>query len=49
MKKLFIIFGSLALLLLLQPLLSMGSLAEPIEIASFDGISQSLDNELGLN
>ena len=38
MKKLFIIFGAIALLLLLQPLLSMGSLAEPIESASLDGI-----------
>ena len=46
MKKLFIIFGSLALLLLLQPLMSLGSLAEPIEIASLDGISQNIDNEL---
>ncbi len=48
MKKLFIIFGSLALLLLLQPLMSLGSLAEPIEIASLDGISQNIDNELRL-
>jgi len=47
MKRLYIIFGSIALLLLMQTLMSMGSLAKPIEIASLDGISQSLDGELG--
>ncbi len=47
MKRLYTIFGTLALLLLLQPLLSIGSLAEPVEIASLDVISQSLDNEMG--
>ncbi|MDN3642696.1 sodium ion-translocating decarboxylase subunit beta [Lutimonas halocynthiae] len=45
MKKLFIIFGAIALLLLLQPILSMGSLAEPIEFASNNVITQSADVE----
>ena len=45
MKKLYIIFGAIALLLVLQHVLSLGSFAEPINLASLDGITQSLDTE----
>ena len=37
-------FAALALLLLLQPILSVGSLAEPIEFASLDGFAQNSDD-----
>ena len=45
MKKLIIILGAIALLLLLRPLLNMGGFSETLDLASLDGITQSVDSE----